>query len=91
MRCWSVGTTDCGQWVDLKIIYTIACPEKAKNWAGNTGRIDADLIREHAEALNDPLYYVCGPSSMVNDVSRLVMDELNVASEDLRVEKFTGY
>jgi glycine betaine catabolism B len=78
-------------WAHLKIAYTITRPEKAKSWAGNTGRIEADLIRKHAEALNDPLYYVCGPSSMVNDITRLVEDDLNVAAEDLRVEKFTGY
>jgi hypothetical protein len=34
---------------------------------------------------------VCGSPAMVNDVSRLVADELNIAQENMRAEKFTGY
>jgi glycine betaine catabolism B len=79
------------RWKRLKIVYTITRPEEAKGWTGKTGRIDADLIREHAQALDAPLYYVCGSRTMVDDLSRVVADELNVAQEDLRTEKFTGY
>jgi hypothetical protein len=28
---------------------------------------------------------------MVNDIGRLLKDELNIAAEDVRTEKFTGY
>jgi ferredoxin-NADP reductase len=79
------------QWRRLKIIYIITRLEKAKTWAGKTGRIDADLIQEHAGALDTPLYYVCGSPTMVNDIGRLLKDELNIAAEDVRTEKFTGY
>jgi NAD(P)H-flavin reductase len=79
------------QWRRLKIIYTITRLEKAKTWAGKTGRIDADLIQEHAGALDTPLYYVCGSLTMVNDIGRLLKDALNIAAEDMRTEKFTGY
>jgi ferredoxin-NADP reductase len=79
------------RWKHLKIVYTITRPEEAKRWAGKTGRIDAGLIRENAQTLNGPLYYVCGSPTMVDDISRLVADELDVAQDDLRAEKFTGY
>ena len=79
------------RWKHLKIVYTITRPEEATDWAGKTGRIDARLIREQAQTLNAPLYYVCGSRTMVDDISRVVADELNVAQEDLRTEKFTGY
>ncbi len=79
------------QWKRLKIVYTITRPEEAKGWTGKTGRIDAGLIREYAKTLHTPLYYVCGSQTMVDGISRVVTDELNVAQEDLRTEKFTGY
>jgi len=28
---------------------------------------------------------------MVNDIGRLLKDALNIAAEDMRTEKFTGY
>ncbi|HEX2238000.1 MAG TPA: FAD-dependent oxidoreductase [Gammaproteobacteria bacterium] len=79
------------RWRHLMIVYTITRPAEAKNWAGKTGRIDADLIREHARALNTPLYYVCGSPAMVEGMSRLIKEELGIAAEDLHAEKFTGY
>jgi ferredoxin-NADP reductase len=75
----------------LKIIYTITRLEKAKTWAGKTGRIDADLIQEHAGALDTPLYYVCGSLTMVNDIGRLLKDALNIAAEDMRTEKYPAF
>ncbi|MGH8503751.1 MAG: FAD-dependent oxidoreductase [Gammaproteobacteria bacterium] len=79
------------QWGRLKIIYTITRAEAGATWAGRTGRIDAGMIREHVQALNAPLYYVCGPPTMVHDISRLLEDELDIAQENVRAEKFTGY
>jgi ferredoxin-NADP reductase len=79
------------QWERLKIVYSITRPEEAKGWTGKTGRIDAGLIREYAKTLHAPRYYVCGSQTMVDDISRVLTDELNVAQEDLHTEKFTGY
>ncbi|MDZ7735296.1 MAG: FAD-dependent oxidoreductase [Gammaproteobacteria bacterium] len=47
----------------LTVIHTIT--GDSGSWSSRTGRIDADLIAEHAGRLDSPVYYVCGPPDMV--------------------------
>ena len=40
--------------------------------------------------LNNKLFYVCGPSSMVDTMVN-ILKELNIKQERIRVEHFIGY
>lgn len=74
----------------LTVIYTVTQPGSG-SWSGRTGRIDADLIAEHAGRLDRPVYYVCGPPEMVGAMDRILEDELAIPDADRRSEKFSGY
>lgn len=76
----------------LKVVHTISHPERSKSpWHGRTGRINAAMIRLETEGLEGALHYVCGPPSMVEDISKLLKEGLSLEQGDIRVEKFTGY
>lgn len=64
--------------------------KSARPWNGQTGFVDADLIRRATRGLEAPIYYVVGPPAMV-----LAMQETlrgaGVADEDIRSEEFYGY
>ena len=64
--------------------------KSARPWSGQTGFVDADLIRRATRGLTAPIYYVVGPPAMV-----LAMQETlrgaGVSDEDIRSEEFYGY
>ena len=94
-------------WADrnknLKIIYTISEDENpeheypssaAKNdWAGEYGRIDKTMILKYLDttALNNSIFYICGPPSMLKAMQSLLQEELEIPKERIKVEEFTGY
>jgi ferredoxin-NADP reductase len=64
--------------------------EPSAAWSGNTGPIDAPLIRRAAAPLNAPIYYLAGPPAMV-EAMRLTLNDDGVADDDIRSEEFYGY
>jgi ferredoxin-NADP reductase len=74
----------------LRVIHTITRPESSsEKWNGLIGRISEAIIREHV-ILKDAIFYVCGPPSMVESMTSL-LSNLNVPSEHVNEEEFTGY
>jgi ferredoxin-NADP reductase/nitrite reductase/ring-hydroxylating ferredoxin subunit len=91
-------------WADmnknLKIIYTISDDEQQKSssstandWKGEYGRIDKAMILKYVDAkmLNDSIFYICGPPSMLKAMQALLQDDLEIPKERIKVEEFTGY
>ena len=89
---------------NLKIIYTISEGEDrqheqsssftAKNdWKGEYGRIDKAMILKYLDttALNNSIFYICGPPSMLKSMQSLLQEELEIPKEKIKVEEFTGY
>ena len=64
--------------------------DSAQQWAGETGHIDAAMLSRYVNDLAAPIYYLCGPGSMVKAM-RGVLDVAGVDSDDIRTEEFTGY
>jgi ferredoxin-NADP reductase len=62
----------------------------AKGWDGYVGRIDARLLQDATRGLKGPVYYVCGKTSMVGEMLRL-LSESGVPEPDVLVEVFRGY
>jgi NAD(P)H-flavin reductase len=69
---------------NINIVYTVTGSDL--EWKGRFGRIDEDMIKEYCDL--DSLFYICGPPSMVNDMSR-ILKEMGVKS--ILTEGFTGY
>jgi glycine betaine catabolism B len=84
---------------NLKIIYTISdddrerLPSTASDWKGEYGRIDKALIFKYLDTntLNNSIFYICGPPSMLKAMQSLLQDNLEIPKERIKVEEFTGY
>lgn len=62
----------------------------ARKWDGETGFVDADLIRRCAGELVAAVYYVVGPPGMVAAMQETLRGA-GVVDEDIRSEEFYGY
>ncbi len=58
-----------------------------KEWKYNFGYINKDLILKHIDDVTKPIYYLVGPTVMVEAMERLLL-ELNVNSKNIKLEKF---
>src|SRR5919109_4465048 len=84
---------------NLRIIYTISDGEQqqssstANDWKGEYGRIDKAMILKYLDTnmLNNSIFYICGPPSMLKAMQALLQDELEIPKERIKVEEFTGY
>jgi glycine betaine catabolism B len=85
---------------NLKIIYTISDDEHQKSssstandWKGEYGRIDKAMILKYIDAkmLNDSIFYICGPPSMLKAMQALLQDDLEIPKDRIKIEEFTGY
>ena len=86
---------------NLKIIYTISEYEQqqqpsssaADGWKGEYGRIDKGMILKYLDSntLNNSIFYICGPPSMLKAMQSLLQNDLEIPKERIKVEEFTGY
>jgi glycine betaine catabolism B len=72
------------------VLHTLTGSDLAKGWKGSVGRIGARQLRDVAEGLDDPVYYVCGKPSMVGEMVGLLSGS-GVPEADVMVEVFRGY
>ncbi len=68
--------------------------KKAKmNWAGKTGRIDAQAVahflEENPARTSDSEYFICGPNDMINTVEKALVD-LKIDDKQVHAERFTA-
>jgi glycine betaine catabolism B len=87
---------------NLKIIYTISedhgrdeqqSSSNANDWKGEYGRIDKAMILKYLDTnmLNNSIFYICGPPSMLKAMQSLLQENLEIPKERIKVEEFTGY
>ena len=87
---------------NLKIIYTISEKDQndeqsslltANDWKGEYGRINKAMILKYVNinVLNDSIFYICGPPSMIKAMQILLQQDLEIPKERIKVEEFTGY
>jgi ferredoxin-NADP reductase len=75
----------------LRAVFTVTHPEEStRHWDGETGRIGEELIKKHVSLTGEELYYLCGPTPMV-DAMREMIQKMGVSDEQIRVENFSGY
>jgi len=76
---------------DLKVIYTITLPDESGQWKGKTGRIDAKMIKDEIADYTERFFYLCGPPGMVESMKEILSRDLNIGSDRIKTENFTGY
>ena len=76
----------------FEVHYTVTrTHESPTRWAGRVGRIDEGWVREHAEGLDHPKFYVVGLPEMATPVLEMLRSRLGVVEDDLEYEFFKGY
>jgi len=73
---------------NLKVVNTIT--DNAAGWDGRAGRISEAMIKEFCSDINSALFYICGPSGMVNAMKDLLL-QMSVPGQNIRMERFVGY
>jgi glycine betaine catabolism B len=75
-------------WPDLEVVYLVTQP--TSEWNGRVGRIDAAALREYVPDLATTMFYVSGPTGMVQSM-RMILDEVGVEPGRVKHEVFPGY
>ena len=76
------------EWPDLQLVYTLTQPRR--DWRGASGRIDAAFIKRHVPDLAIPVFFVSGPTPLV-EAMRKTLSELGVHASHVKHEAFPGY
>jgi ferredoxin-NADP reductase len=61
-----------------------------KEWKGQTGLINQEMLSRHLTNLQGPIYYIAGPPAMVAGLRKMLV-AANVDEDDIRAEDFAGY
>ena len=76
---------------NFHLIATMTGMDKShREWKGETGFINKDMLTKHLPSLQGPIYYLAGPPAMIAAMRRMVI-EAEVGQGDIHIEKFYGY
>ncbi len=64
--------------------------KSARAWSGETGVVDADMLKRLVGDLAAPIYYVVGPPAMV-EAMQATLAGAGIAGDKIRTEEFFGY
>ncbi len=72
----------------FKFLVTCTRLEADDPWSGRRGRIDAAWIQEQITDLSNSVFYACGPTALVENTEKLVIDEMGLSKDQIRLEKW---
>jgi NAD(P)H-flavin reductase len=61
-----------------------------REWKGETGFINKEMLIKHLPSLQGPIYYLAGPPAMVAAMRRMLIGA-GVDQDDMGTEEFSGY
>ena len=64
------GLVDCGM---MKLTVTVTRPKEGDGWTGQTGRIDAEMVKKYVPDLAERSCFICGPMAFVNALKDALM------------------
>ncbi len=64
--------------------------QSKREWNGETGLINQEMLSRHLTNLQGPIYYVAGPPAMVAGMKKMLVGA-GVDEDDIRAEDFAGY
>ena len=62
----------------------------SREWSGETGFINGEMLARHLGTLHGPIYYIAGPPPMVVAMREMLVGA-GVDEDDIRSEEFAGY
>jgi ferredoxin-NADP reductase len=76
---------------NFQLVSTMTEMSKSKKeWKGETGLINQEVLSRHLTNLQGPIYYIAGPPAMVAGLRKMLV-AANVDEDDIRTEDFAGY
>src|ERR1051326_3139160 len=76
---------------NYKLIATMTGMEDShKEWHGESGLINQELLARYLQNAVSPIYYIAGPAGMVKSLHTM-LNEAGVDDDDIRTEEFVGY
>lgn len=80
-----------GQNPNFHLVATMTKMDKSRReWKGETGFINKDMLTKYLPMLQGPIYYLAGPPTLVVAMRRMLM-EAEVGKDDIRMDVFSGY
>ena len=77
--------------LNFQLVCTMTEMSKSKKeWKGETGLINQEMLSRHLTNLRGPIYYIAGPPAMVAGLRKMLV-AANVDEDDIRTEDFAGY
>jgi ferredoxin-NADP reductase len=77
--------------VNFHLIATMTDMDKShRDWTGEIGFINGDMLLRYLPSLQGPIYYIAGPPGMVAAMRRM-LTAAKVDEDDIRTEEFSGY
>jgi len=70
----------------FKVVNTLT-DEWPKDWEGETGLLDEEMVERHVDSLDEKLWYICGPPPMIDAMEDLLLGK-DVPEERLRYENW---
>ena len=61
-----------------------------REWNGETGFINKEMLTKYLPTMQGPIYYLAGPPAMVAAMRRM-LTEAGADEDDIRTEEFAGY
>lgn len=82
---------EAGKNPNFHLIPSMSEMEKShREWKGETGFINKEMLTRHLPSLQGPIYYIAGPPAMVTAM-RQMLAGAGVDEDDIRTEEFAGY
>ncbi len=73
---------------NFKFIVTCTRLAPEDPWTGRRGRIDPECVKELIVDQANTVLYACGPNALVDASEKLVLEELKIPKEQMKVEKW---
>jgi ferredoxin-NADP reductase len=64
--------------------------QSQREWKGERGLINKEMLSKHLTNLQGPIYYLAGPPAMVTGMRKMLVGA-GVDEDDIRTEEFAGY
>jgi Na+-transporting NADH:ubiquinone oxidoreductase subunit F len=68
-----------------KLVVTVTRPQPGDGWTGQTGHIDANMIKNYAADCNERTPYICGPLAFVKAVKDALIS-LGIPNEKIKAD-----
>ncbi len=70
--------------------YEVTCTRLPANdpWPGRRGRFDAAWVRQFIQDLPNTVFYACGPNGLVDAAEHIVVQELGIPKQQMKIEKW---